>query len=102
MPYNKGGPDIDMERERKMEKQTLLKKASHKNIERRYRANLNDAIRDFIHLVPGLSDTSIDKLNKPTILKRAQEYIKHITNSNSKLSFHLSYKNENKKNKIIK
>ncbi|KAG0170208.1 hypothetical protein DFQ29_009377 [Apophysomyces sp. BC1021] len=86
-----------------------LKKVAHNAIERRYRNNINDRIRDLKNVVPALykarirekgqhddddDDSSSDcdeivdgvevakKLNKATILRKATEYITFLKHSN--------------------
>jgi hypothetical protein len=69
-------------------------KSSHNAIERRYRTNINDKIKNLRDAVPALrvlvdsGDDEVDdhldglqpakKLNKATILSKATEYIKHL------------------------
>lgn len=85
-----------------------LKKVAHNAIERRYRNNINDRIKELKNVVPALykakivkekgddDDNSSDsealldgvqaakKLNKATILKKATEYIEHLKYTNNK------------------
>lgn len=88
-----------------------LKKVAHNAIERRYRNNINDRIRELKNVVPALykarirekgeeDDSSVEsgaedgseeivdgvevakKLNKATILRKATEYIQFLKNTN--------------------
>ncbi|RCH91971.1 hypothetical protein CU098_001411, partial [Rhizopus stolonifer] len=93
-----------------MEPGKQLKKVAHNAIERRYRNNINDRIRELKNVVPALykarirekgedddssesggeegSDEIVEgvevakKLNKATILRKATEYIKFLKNTN--------------------
>ncbi|ODV59675.1 HLH-domain-containing protein, partial [Ascoidea rubescens DSM 1968] len=84
-------------------------KSSHNMIEKRYRTNINDKIRNLRDSVPSLrcliddnfDDSNLDlsndlnikldglqpakKLNKATILSKATEYIKHLEFKNKNL-----------------
>ncbi|XP_015785096.1 sterol regulatory element-binding protein 2 [Tetranychus urticae] len=74
-------PQSDCESPKRGKHAVPEKRTAHNAIERRYRSSINDKITELKNMVVGTDA----KLNKSAVLKKAIEYIHHLTTSNNKL-----------------